>query len=260
MKPSYRQQVEEPTHSTLKELAVILVILGTLLALILPSILNAREAARATSCRGHMFKLKKAVEMYRHTSGRFPPAVFVDDASKTEHSWRVLIRPHLWGSLDDYHLDEAWNSKRNTSAFPRSDAELFQCPSGHDLDRTEYTNYVCVRGEDTIFPKGKSIKLDDVSDGPENTIVLVEVHGLDIHWREPRDLSFKSMSFELNDDVDPSINSPHPSGPVVTFADDSYFRLSDTIESSDVKALLTRAGGDSPKRAELEKEGSSLGR
>jgi type II secretory pathway pseudopilin PulG len=258
--PSYRQQVEESTHSTLKELVVVLVILGALLALVLPSILKAREAASASSCQGRMFKIKKAVEMYRHTSGRFPPAVFIDDISKTEHSWRVLIRPHLWGSLDDYHFDEAWNSKRNTFAFPRSDAEHFQCFSGRDLDRTEFTNYVCVRGEDTMFPKGKSIKLDDISDGAENTIVLVEAHGLDIHWREPRDLSFKSMSFEINDSKRPSINSPHPSGPVVSFADKSYRRLADTLTGADVKVLLTRAAGDSPKRAELDKDGMISGR
>jgi type II secretory pathway pseudopilin PulG len=262
VKPSYRQEqeVEEPRHSTLKELVVILVILGALLALILPSILNAREAARAAQCRGHMSQLKLAVEIYRDTNGRFPPAVFLDEASKAEHSWRVLILPYFANSsLDDYHWDESWNSQQNSSLFPRSESQMFQCPSGANV-RTEFTNYVCVRGRETMFPKGKSINLDDVADGAENTIVLVEAHGLDIHWREPRDLEFSTMSLEINNDSIPSINSPHPGGPVVSFADTSYRQLADTITGADVRALLTRAAGDSPKQAELDKDDGTFGR
>jgi hypothetical protein len=144
--------------------------------------------------------------------------------------------------------------------FPRSDAEHFQCPSGRDLNRTEFTNYVCVRGTGTVFPNDRSIELDDITDGAENTIVLVEAHGLDIHWREPRDLDFATLSFEINDDDDdPSIRCPHPNGPVVTFADNSYRRLSDTITGADVKALLTRAAADSPKRADLDRGDGTFG-
>jgi hypothetical protein len=111
-----------------------------------------------------------------------------------------------------------------------------------------------------MFPKGKSINLDDVTDGAENTIVLVEAHGLHIHWREPRDLEFSTMSLEINNDSIPSINSTHPGGPVVSFADTSYRQLADTITGADVIALLTRAAGDSPKQAELDKDDGTLGR
>jgi prepilin-type N-terminal cleavage/methylation domain-containing protein len=107
VKPSYRQEpVPTPTGFTFKELIVVLVIIGALTALLLPAILNAREAARAAQCRGHMSQLKLAVEIYRDTNGRFPPAVFLDEASKVEHSWRVLILPYFANSsLDDYHWD-----------------------------------------------------------------------------------------------------------------------------------------------------------
>jgi type II secretory pathway pseudopilin PulG len=249
------------TGFTRKDFIVVLVIFGALVALLLPAILKAHEAARASTCLGHMSQLKHGVETYRDTHGRFPPAFFVDEASKAEHSWRVAVLPFIANSndIDQYRFQENWDSEHNLKQMDQL-TYLFQCPSRNDIDRTQFTNYVCVQGEETIFPKGKSIKLDDVSDGAENAIVLVEAHGLNIHWREPRDLEFTNMSFELNDTNAPSINSPHPTGPVVSFADKSYRRLANTVTGTDVKALLTRAAGDSPKRAELDKDGMTMGR
>lgn len=250
------------TGLTLKELLVILVIITVMMALIIPAVLNAREAARDSVCFGKMAGLKHALDIFKRSKGHFPAAVFSEPDSESQHSWRMLILPYLGGGdvSDQYRFNEPWDSKHNSSLFDQDVASWFQCPSGVDLEQNELTNYVCVQGPHTTFPEGKGVEVNDITDGPENTVLIVEAHGLGIHWREPRDLDIETMSFAPNTWEEPCINSPHPTGPIIVFADSAYYRVSDTVTGSDIKAFLTIAAGDSPRRDELDRGGVILGR
>lgn len=95
--------------------------------------------------------------------------------------------------------------------------------------------------------------MSDFTDGLENTILLVEIQNSDIHWMEPRDLDWRTMSFQVNDPRLPSISGPHPAGPVVVFGDRIHgFRLSSTLKPETLKALLTIAGGEPVTKNSLE--------
>jgi hypothetical protein len=106
-----------------------------------------------------------------------------------------------------------------------------------------------------MFPSdGTSRRLADVADGPENTILLVEIVAAGIHWMEPRDLDWTTMSFQLNDPNRPSISSNHPfgrgsySGPHVLTVDDRVSALPETLTPETLRALLTIAGGEKIER------------
>jgi hypothetical protein len=88
--------------------------------------------------------------------------------------------------------------------------------------------------------------MDDFQDGLEDTILIVEIANSDIHWMEPRDLDFNTMSFTIDDRSRPSISSPHPSGPgAVLFADRlSTDRLHTSLSPASIKAMLTISGGE----------------
>ncbi len=206
--------------------------------------------------------MKHGLRSFEQTRGHFPPATFVSEDGKSQHSWRVLILPYLADSNvnDEYRFNENWDSPHNSTLVNHNLADIFQCPSRAYREQEQSTDYVVVRGESTAFPTYKTVQVSDLKDGPENTALIVESHGLDIHWREPRDLNFETMSFEINKAGKPCINSPHPAGPVVSFADRAYYRLSDTITGSDVRALLTISAGDLPKRADLDRGDGTLGR
>jgi len=78
---------------TLVELLVVIAIIGILVALLLPAIQAAREAARRTTCQNHMKQLGLATLNYETAKKELPP-------SKLQQS---VPNPSGFGSLTVYH-------------------------------------------------------------------------------------------------------------------------------------------------------------
>lgn len=217
---------------------------GVLVALMLPAVQAAREAARRVQCMNNLKQIGLALHCYHDTFGCFPPAYIPDENGRPKHSWRVLILPYLEkGYLYDmYDFDEPWDSPGNLVLLDMM-PDVYRCLSDGD-DVSSETSYMMIVGPGTISDGPTPCRLRDVRDGLSNTIAVVEVAHSRTNWLEPQDLDSTTLSYKINDPLGGGISSNHPDGANILFADGSVRFVNDTTSSDEVAAMSTIAGGE----------------
>ena len=176
---------------TLMEWIVIAGIIVVLLGLLLPAFEEASESFRITACRGHIGDLAKAIGNKIKKDGALPQAVVRDKEGQPLHSWRVSVLPFMEQQplFDKYDWTQPWDGPINQRLVMTGD--FFACyrypNSGFTLGQT---NFFAILGSQTAWPTDRGLSASELTDGAGNTILLLEVYGLGVPWRKPRDLSF----------------------------------------------------------------------
>ena len=81
------------TGFTLVELLVVIAIIGVLVALLLPAVQAAREAARRSSCGNNLKQLSLALHNFHDVNLSFPPGGLDDDTNSL--GWGACILPYI---------------------------------------------------------------------------------------------------------------------------------------------------------------------
>jgi prepilin-type N-terminal cleavage/methylation domain-containing protein/prepilin-type processing-associated H-X9-DG protein len=183
-------EIRKRSGFTLVELLVVIAIIGILVALLLPAIQAAREAARRSQCLNNINQLSKAMLNYESTHKGFPPMAHAwtnlqchqiydppDPPNGAPvgcgpgdwydgHGWYSIIAPFIeenaWASQIDYK--RSFSYAPNGLASPHYRARttflnIHACPSDIGIQRNEWesatwartrTNYV-VNAGNTVY-------------------------------------------------------------------------------------------------------------
>jgi len=199
---------------TLVELLVVIAVIGVLVALLLPAVQMAREAARRTECSNKMKQLALALHNYESAHVSFPPSrlgnesVIYNNAAGGKSvygSWTTMILPFIEQEnlASSYNFNQPWSSQANRAEISLP-LESYLCPSAPGSNRQDpvwapgayagdygsinevkkkvYTDVLGVSDPGSTARAGalaKNVKnsLRDITDGTSNTFLIGEAAG-----------------------------------------------------------------------------------
>lgn len=204
-----------PHGFTLIELLVVTAVTGVLIALLLPAVQTAREAARRVACKNNLHQIALAVANYQDAHSAYPPSYCVTRGTTlaaNNGSWSIhgRILPYLEeaSAFNAVDLSVPWDAQLG-SGVPTMAIATFQCPSDPNSETlrvdargnafTHAQNYgfnfgswlvydpVNARTGDGSFHVNSSTRPGDFVDGLSNTLLAAEVKSFQSYIRNTAD-------------------------------------------------------------------------
>ena len=137
-----RQSTSTNVGFTLVELLVVIAIIGVLVALLLPAVQAAREAARRSQCQNNVRQLTLGCLNHESALGKLPVGFDTIPNGDVKHTWAAYALPYLEaGALfDEIDLTiPSWQQDIgvNARAWVRTQLDIHMCPS--DLPKGVHT-------------------------------------------------------------------------------------------------------------------------
>jgi prepilin-type N-terminal cleavage/methylation domain-containing protein/prepilin-type processing-associated H-X9-DG protein len=144
---------------TVVELLVVIAIIGVLVALLLPAVQMAREAARRTTCQKHMQECGMAFADYATSKNFLPASRTADPNVNTVLNWPYAILPQLEQTALHRQI------RMDSTLPPATKLPVLICPSQTDSDESDYPLSYVVNGGRENFPLGSEVNHDYEANG-----------------------------------------------------------------------------------------------
>ncbi|MCE9556834.1 MAG: DUF1559 domain-containing protein [Planctomycetes bacterium] len=203
-----------------------------LVALLVPAVGAARQAARRAQSANNLRQITLAAHQYESQNGRFPAAV--DTSKGAPVSWRLTVLPFLeaLSIYKQYDPSQSWDSAKNRSV---SDTHLPLYNSPED-PRSNKTHYLAVVGPGTAFEGNKPVNIQTIG-SPSQTIFYVEADAA-VPWAEPKDHNFNPA------DPAAGLGGIRPGIFAAAMGDGSIRMIPTDTDPEVLRALMSRDEGD----------------
>ena len=233
---------------------------AVLVALLLPAVQQAREAARRTQSRNNLKQIAIALHNYHDVYGHFPEGTHPNEKLKPGErlSWLAKILPYLDQATlhESIDFEEGWEDDTNEAPL-KTKLFVFQNPSARD-ENTEYatTHYVGLAGlgkegpelpvtsrKAGVFAYNRGTKIRDITDGTSNTLAVADGtdHG---PWGAGGKATIRPLTKKPYINGPDGIGGPHQGGIMAGLCDGSVRFISENIDPSVMEALVTIRGGE----------------
>jgi RNA polymerase sigma factor (sigma-70 family) len=169
-------------------------------------------------------------DIARHFAGNV-----TDKQGQTLLSWRVALLPVLdeMALYKEFNLAESWDSPHNKKLLTRM-PKIFRLPiQGAPATDTFYQGFA---GPGTMFDPAGPVSISEVTDGPANTIFIVEAAAA-VPWTKPEDRTYDPAK------PLPKLGAFSRVFPAA-FVDGSIHTLRKDFKESALRATISRNGGE----------------
>jgi prepilin-type processing-associated H-X9-DG protein len=182
-------------------LLVVIGIIAVLIALLLPAVQMAREAARRSQCKNNLHQIGVALHNYQSSHGVLPSSVVGTSGGAAQnhslHTWLTMILPYVEQDVlyNGYNFSLRYSHATNATVV-RQAVEGYLCPSvpNEPLVQAGFgvNNYAASGGTEpqvfdgVMFPIS-SVGIRDIVDGTSQTLAAGEIIHETLGWARGAD-------------------------------------------------------------------------
>lgn len=234
-------------------------IVPVMVALLLPAVQSAREAARRTQSMNNMKQIMLAMHNHHDVYRAFPRGTFENEELEVDErlSWMYPLLPFLEQNNLYQQIDRngAWNSEQNKPMAELMLPVLVNPSSfGEEAGALDYVGISGI-GPDSaslkandpkagIFGYDRQTRIRDITDGTSNTIAIMDSAERGKSYLQGGKSNIRGFSQQPYINGPDGIGGPHPGGVNAGFADGSVRFISENIDPKVLEALATKAGGE----------------
>ncbi len=218
-----------------------------------PTLTGLKARRDKVASLNNLQRIATALNEYAAVHGTYPPPVVFDAAGKPMYSWRVLILDQLGESTvaGRFRYDLPWDAPENVQALTLC-PQVYIDPGATSRQTGSESNYVLLTGTNTVFPASGPLSPREISDGRENTVLIVETKNNMVEWTKPWDIDIAKLNTKIGASGPNSIGGNHAGGAAVVFVDGSLGWLPEDISPALLHGLITPDGGEPISAADYQ--------